>query len=75
VVICPTHARVFGDVNDPGSHVAQILKREKYFVVRHARVDTKPNIFYLSGPKLQTWPTAPSLPGGTFMADAFWKKY
>jgi Fe-S-cluster-containing dehydrogenase component len=75
VVICPTRARVFGDLNDPESRVSHMLKSEKPFVVRHARIDTKPCIFYLSGPKLQTWPKEPSLPGRVNMPDIFWKKY
>jgi Fe-S-cluster-containing dehydrogenase component len=75
VVTCPTQARVFGDLNDPESRVSRILKTEKHFSVRNARVDTKPNIFYLSGKRLQTWPREPSLPGGIFPSDQFWKKY
>ena len=74
VVTCPTRARVFGDLNDPDSQVSRLLKTRKTFVVRNARVDTKPALFYLSGLELQTWPTEPTLPGRISMPDAFWKK-
>jgi tetrathionate reductase subunit B len=75
VVICPTQARAFGDLNDPESRVSRMLTSEKHFVVRHARIDTKPSIFYVSGPRLQTWPKEPHLPGRVFPNDDFWKQY
>lgn len=74
VVTCPTRARVFGDLNDPESEVSRILKNRKHFLVRHARVDTKPNLFYLSMAELRTWPSEPTLPGRISMPDSFWKK-
>ena len=74
VVTCPTRARVFGDLNDPESAVSRLLKTKKTFVVRHARIDTKPNLYYLSGLELQTWPSEPTLPGRISMPDTFWKK-
>jgi len=46
VSVCPTECRIFGDLDDPTSEVAQIVAREDYSV-RKPEKGTKPKIFYL----------------------------
>lgn len=51
VTTCPGNVRVFGDVNDPGSEIALLLKEaaEKHYKVWKLRQDlgTRPNIYYI----------------------------
>ena len=47
VSVCPTECRIFGDLDDPTSEVAQIVQREA-FTVRKPEKGTGPKIFYLS---------------------------
>ncbi|HVL68976.1 MAG TPA: NrfD/PsrC family molybdoenzyme membrane anchor subunit [Vicinamibacterales bacterium] len=46
VSVCPTECRIFGDLDDPTSAVAQIVQREAY-AVRKPEKGTGPKIFYL----------------------------
>lgn len=46
VTVCPTECRIFGDLDDPTSEVAQIVQREAVSV-RKPEKGTKPKIFYL----------------------------
>ena len=46
VSVCPTECRIFGDLDDPTSEVAQIVAREA-FSVRKPEKGTGPRIFYL----------------------------
>jgi Fe-S-cluster-containing dehydrogenase component/formate-dependent nitrite reductase membrane component NrfD len=46
VSVCPTECRIFGDLEDPTSEVAQIVQREA-FTVRKPEKGTGPRIFYL----------------------------
>jgi Fe-S-cluster-containing dehydrogenase component/formate-dependent nitrite reductase membrane component NrfD len=46
VSVCPTECRIFGDLDDPTSRVAQIVQREA-FTVRKPEKGTGPKIFYL----------------------------
>jgi len=46
VSVCPTECRIFGDLDDPTSEVAQILQREAVSVRRPDK-GTKPKIFYI----------------------------
>ena len=49
VSVCPTRARIFGDVDDPGGEVARILQAnaEKLVYVKAPGQDTKPSLVYL----------------------------
>jgi Fe-S-cluster-containing dehydrogenase component/formate-dependent nitrite reductase membrane component NrfD len=46
VSVCPTECRIFGDLDDPRSEVAQIVQREA-FMVRKPEKGTGPKVFYL----------------------------
>lgn len=46
VSVCPTECRIFGDLDDPTSAVAQIVQREAY-TVRKPEKGTGPKVFYL----------------------------
>ncbi|MEE9382972.1 MAG: 4Fe-4S dicluster domain-containing protein [Nannocystaceae bacterium] len=42
---CPTGARKFGDLNDPESEVAQIVRKKRVFVLKE-ELNTVPRIYY-----------------------------
>ncbi|HTB07600.1 MAG TPA: TAT-variant-translocated molybdopterin oxidoreductase [Bacteroidia bacterium] len=44
---CPTNALVFGNVNDPESRVAKLVKDERNYLLL-ADLDTQPNVFYMT---------------------------
>jgi Fe-S-cluster-containing dehydrogenase component/formate-dependent nitrite reductase membrane component NrfD len=46
VSVCPTECRIFGDLDDPASEVAQIAQRDA-FMVRKPEKGTGPKILYL----------------------------
>jgi Fe-S-cluster-containing dehydrogenase component/formate-dependent nitrite reductase membrane component NrfD len=46
VSVCPTECRIFGDLDDPTSEVAQIAARES-FMVRKPEKGTGPKVLYL----------------------------
>jgi tetrathionate reductase subunit B len=75
VVTCPTKARIFGDLNDPRSEVSGLLEGGDLIRVINAKVDTKPNIYFIKGTRPITWPREPELPGGIRMPIAFWRQY
>jgi len=46
VIVCPTECRIFGDLDDPDSEVARIV-REEAVGVRKPEKRTGPNVFYV----------------------------
>ncbi|HUI89480.1 MAG TPA: 4Fe-4S dicluster domain-containing protein [Anaerolineales bacterium] len=46
VSICPTKARIFGDVNDPNSNVSQLLDQHATYRLRE-NLGTKPHVYYI----------------------------
>lgn len=46
VNVCPTRARIFGDVNDPNSEVSQLLHDNPHFRLRED-LGTGPRVYYL----------------------------
>lgn len=47
VVCCPTHARVFGDLDDPNSELAQLrATKGKSVHILLEEKGTKPQVFY-----------------------------
>jgi Fe-S-cluster-containing dehydrogenase component/formate-dependent nitrite reductase membrane component NrfD len=57
VSVCPTECRIFGDLDDPRSEVAQIVQREA-FTVRKPEKGTGPRIFYLGAEESAIRPEA-----------------
>ncbi len=67
VVVCPTEAILVGDLNDPGSRVAQIVGREAV-TVRRPEKETHPKLFYKGAHQATLDPIAARRPsGGLFM--------
>lgn len=48
VNVCPEHAIISGNMEDPDSEIAQLLGREQV-TVRKAAKATQPNLFYING--------------------------
>ncbi len=46
VAICPTGARIFGDLNDPNSRVSQVLRDNPSYRLRE-NLGTNPRVYYL----------------------------
>ena len=67
VVVCPTEAILVGDLNDPGSRVAQIVGREPV-TVRRPEKGTQPKLYYKGAHQATIDPIAARRPsGGLFM--------
>lgn len=47
VEVCPTRARVFGDLDDPDSEISQTLRRRETFQL-HPEAGTKPSVYFLT---------------------------
>ncbi|MBW2000088.1 MAG: 4Fe-4S dicluster domain-containing protein, partial [Deltaproteobacteria bacterium] len=77
VEVCPTRARLFGDLNDTGSEVSRLLRETGKRLVRliNPKVNTLPNVYYLEGTRPLNWPREPQLPGDVHMPLAFWREY
>ncbi len=52
VVSCPSHARIFGDLNDKKSTVSGLLNKQKSFRLRE-EAGTEPNVFYVRSFKVK----------------------
>jgi Fe-S-cluster-containing dehydrogenase component/formate-dependent nitrite reductase membrane component NrfD len=61
VSVCPTECRIFGDLDDPMSEVAQIVQREA-FMLRKPEKGTRPKIFYLGAEESVIRPEAAARP-------------
>ncbi|TCJ16880.1 4Fe-4S dicluster domain-containing protein [Rubrobacter taiwanensis] len=48
VNVCPEHAIISGDMDDPASEISQLLAREKV-TARRPEKGTKPKLFYING--------------------------
>ncbi|RMF64323.1 MAG: 4Fe-4S dicluster domain-containing protein, partial [Calditrichaeota bacterium] len=46
VHVCPTGTRIFGDLNDPNSHISNVLRQRRYRVLR-PEMGTHPKCFYI----------------------------
>jgi tetrathionate reductase subunit B len=69
VVTCPTKARSFGDLKDPNSDVARLLKGNNTVRVVNRETDTQPNIYYMSMTAPINWPVKAEMPS----AIQLWK--
>jgi len=61
VSVCPTECRIFGDLDDSRSEVAQIVQREA-FMLRKPEKGTRPKIFYLGAEESVIRPEAATRP-------------
>ncbi len=57
VNVCPTHAIISGDMDNPDSEISQILAKEKV-TVQKAEKGTSPKVFYIDGDLVSLNPTA-----------------
>jgi Fe-S-cluster-containing dehydrogenase component/formate-dependent nitrite reductase membrane component NrfD len=57
VNVCPEHAIISGNVDDPESEIAQLLAREQV-TVRKPEKSTKPNLYYINGDEASLTPFA-----------------
>ncbi|MBT8273944.1 MAG: polysulfide reductase NrfD [Bacteroidia bacterium] len=64
VTVCPEHAIIAGDMDNPETEIAQLLARQQV-KVRKPEKGTKPNLFYIDGDDASLNPEAtdPSGPG------------
>ena len=46
VVVCPTSARIFGDLNDPESNVSKLLNEHSTYRLRE-NLGTEPHVYYI----------------------------
>ena len=56
VIVCPEHAIISGDLDNPQSEIAQLLAREQV-TARKTEKGTKPNLFYINGDESSLNPT------------------
>lgn len=66
VVVCPEHAIISGDMNNPESEISQLLARQDV-TVRKPEQGTAPNLFYIDGNEAALHPTATERTPETFM--------
>lgn len=59
VNVCPEHAIISGNVDDPESEIAQLLARE-HVMVRKPEKATQPNLYYINGDEASLTPSATS---------------
>ena len=57
VNVCPEHAIISGDMNNPESEIAQLLARQAT-KVRKPEKNTRPNLFYIDADDVSLIPTA-----------------
>ncbi len=65
VNVCPEHAIISGDMEDPNSEISQLLGREQV-TVRKADKGTVPNLFYINGDAASLNPDATEKPEAYF---------
>ncbi|NUN52579.1 MAG: 4Fe-4S dicluster domain-containing protein, partial [Planctomycetaceae bacterium] len=68
VVVCPTHAILAGDLDDPASEISRTLAREKVSV-RKPEQGTAPKLFYVEGTAAGLVPTAAEQYPASFMTS------
>jgi Fe-S-cluster-containing dehydrogenase component/formate-dependent nitrite reductase membrane component NrfD len=57
VNVCPEHAIVSGDMDNPDSEISEVLGRHEV-TVRKPEKDTKPNVFYINGDQASLNPSS-----------------
>ena len=66
VVVCPVHAIIAGDMDDPHSEISHILARNRV-TVRKPEQGTAPKLFYIEGNDIAMHPTALERAPETFL--------
>jgi Fe-S-cluster-containing dehydrogenase component/formate-dependent nitrite reductase membrane component NrfD len=66
VVVCPEHAIIAGDMNDPNSEISHLLATQDV-TVRKPEQGTAPKLFYIDGNSVTLHPTAVDRAPETFM--------
>lgn len=67
VVVCPEHAIIAGDMDDPHSEISHVLAANQV-TVRKPEQGTAPKLFYINGNEWSLHPTATERTPTTFMA-------
>jgi len=68
VVVCPEHAIIAGDMDDPSSEISRTLARHTTSV-RKPEQGTAPKLFYIDAEEVSLTPTASRMTGGFAFAD------
>lgn len=66
VVVCPEHAIISGDMNNPASEISHLLATQKV-TVRKPEQGTAPKVFYIDGTSVTLQPTAVAHKPETFL--------
>lgn len=66
VVVCPVHAIIAGDMDDPTTEISYMLSQNQV-TVRKPEQGTAPKLFYINGNDVAMHPTATSRTPETFM--------
>lgn len=67
-VVCPTHAIIAGDLDDPASEISRVVAANKV-TVRKPEQGTAPKVFYIEGHEVSLTPTAAGAPDTFMWAD------
>ena len=67
-VVCPTHAIIAGDLDDPTSEIAKTVAANRT-TVRKPEQGTRPKVLYVEGDDVAMHPTATSTPGHMLFTD------
>ncbi|MEN0060758.1 MAG: 4Fe-4S dicluster domain-containing protein [Myxococcota bacterium] len=68
VVVCPEHAIIAGDLDDPESEISRTLAKHNV-TVRKPEQGTAPKVFYIEGNELSLRPSAAAVPKSFAFAD------
>lgn len=68
VTVCPEHAIIAGDMEDPETEISQMLSRHQV-QVRKPEKGTKPKVFYIEGDAASLNPTYSSTPAGYLWSE------
>lgn len=68
VNVCPEHAIISGDMENPETEISQLLARQQVSV-RKAEKGTKPNLFYIDGDQASLVPSATEKNGEYFWSS------
>ena len=68
-VVCPTHAIIAGDLDDPESEISRRCVAKNKVTVRKPEQGTAPKVFYIEGHEVSLTPTAAGAPDTFMWAD------